>query len=179
MENVPRESVSDHLGFRKGDHDERDELDKKLARTLSIFNFVGSRSNPSTGFAPVPFSLRCLPHLARLTIQSWMFFFRQFVNDTCEPFRELRLCCLPAIMHLLDTLHSYQPRTSDDLKSDALFAVFRRSSPIYRKSSALAKLKPLLILFWGWIGLKNNIVLCKSYIKMSIYFRVHGVKGKY
>jgi histone deacetylase 1/2 len=35
MQDVPRESLSHHLGFRKEDHDERDELDKKLARTLS------------------------------------------------------------------------------------------------------------------------------------------------
>jgi len=35
MQDVPRESLSHHLGFRKGDQEERDELDKKLARTLS------------------------------------------------------------------------------------------------------------------------------------------------
>jgi hypothetical protein len=34
MQDVPRESLSHHLGFRKDDHGERDELDKKLARTL-------------------------------------------------------------------------------------------------------------------------------------------------
>ena len=34
MQDVPRESLSHHLGFRKDDGEERDELDKKLARTL-------------------------------------------------------------------------------------------------------------------------------------------------
>lgn len=36
MQDVPRESLSHHLGFRKDDHYERDELDKKLARMLPV-----------------------------------------------------------------------------------------------------------------------------------------------
>lgn len=36
MQDVPRESLSHHLGFRKDDGEERDELDKKLARTSYI-----------------------------------------------------------------------------------------------------------------------------------------------
>jgi histone deacetylase 1/2 len=39
MQDVPRESLSHHLGFRKDHHEERDELDKKLARTSRISNF--------------------------------------------------------------------------------------------------------------------------------------------
>jgi len=46
MQDVPRESLSHHLGFRKDNHDERDELDKKLARTYSFLIPLARHSLP-------------------------------------------------------------------------------------------------------------------------------------
>jgi hypothetical protein len=58
---------------------------------------------------PIPFSLACLPHLARLTIQSSISFTQQvWANSTPCDSHELRFSnsCLPAVMQLLNTLPS-------------------------------------------------------------------------
>jgi hypothetical protein len=73
--------------------------------TRSISVRCDPTSNHPTDFSPLPFSLALLPHLERLTIQSSMSFTRQWVISCTSP-DSLRLCCLPAIMHLLDTLPS-------------------------------------------------------------------------